>query len=198
MLSIWIVRYGYLALSVGAFLEGEIVLMSAGAMAHEGLLKLPAVIACALCASVAWDLLWFELGRRVERALMRWRPAWRARSEQPKQWLRRRPLLFVFGYRFAAGMGALGPALVGAAHLDRRRFVTISALGATVWSLVFAGIGWSIGAGMRELVGRVEAWQTLVGGAVSGTLVIWGIAHAVRRARVGAWGPGAIRSGRDT
>jgi membrane protein DedA with SNARE-associated domain len=183
MLSALIAGYGYWGLTLGVFLEGEAVLMGAGALAHDGVFRFPAVLACALLGSMCWDQLWFELGRRFESALLRARPRWHERAAQVQPWLRERTVGFVFCYRFIAGMGTLGPFLVGASTLPRWRYAPAAAAGAACWAVTFGGTGWIIGAGIHELVGRIQAWQTLVSSMVGGMLGAWALTWIARRLR---------------
>jgi len=55
-------HYGYVALVIGTFLEGESVLIVAGFAVHLGYLKLQWVILAAFAGSVAGDQLYFFLG----------------------------------------------------------------------------------------------------------------------------------------
>jgi membrane protein DedA with SNARE-associated domain len=52
---------------VGAFLEGETLLVIAGFLAHRGYLGLPFVIAAAFAGTLAGDQLYFHIGRMYER-----------------------------------------------------------------------------------------------------------------------------------
>ena len=62
--------YGYYAVAVGTFLEGETVLLLAGAAASSSHLAMPWVIAVATVASFAGDQLFFYLGRAYGPALL--------------------------------------------------------------------------------------------------------------------------------
>ena len=57
-------QYGYLAVFVGCFLEGETVLVLGGFAAHLGYLSLPIVIATAAVAGFIGDQALFAIGRR--------------------------------------------------------------------------------------------------------------------------------------
>ena len=74
MLDTLVLRWGYLAVGVGTMLEGETVLLAAGAMAHKGLLALPWVMVSAFLGGVANDLMWFFVGRHAGRAFLNKRP----------------------------------------------------------------------------------------------------------------------------
>ena len=56
--------YGYLAVAVGTFLEGETILLMAGFAAHCGYLDLSKVILVAFVAGFLGDQFYFFLGQR--------------------------------------------------------------------------------------------------------------------------------------
>src|SRR5512139_3528228 len=56
-------QYGYAAVALGAFLEGETVLILAAASAHLGYLKLPAVLVAATVGAFVGDNVYFFAGR---------------------------------------------------------------------------------------------------------------------------------------
>ena len=68
--------YGYLAVMLGTFLEGETILVLGGLAAHQGYMALSGVILSAFAGSLCGDQLFFFLGRRHSDLLMRRRPAW--------------------------------------------------------------------------------------------------------------------------
>ena len=52
-------HYGYAAIVIGTFLEGETILVLAGLVAHQGYLKLTGVITAAFLGSLCGDQLFF-------------------------------------------------------------------------------------------------------------------------------------------
>ena len=57
-------NYGYWAVFVGTFIEGETILLLGGFAAHRGYLALPWVIVAAFFGSLCGDQLFFFLGRK--------------------------------------------------------------------------------------------------------------------------------------
>ena len=55
--------YGYLAILIGSFIEGETILVPGGVAAQRGYLQLPWVILFAFLGSLSGDQLFFHLGR---------------------------------------------------------------------------------------------------------------------------------------
>src|SRR5262245_58419112 len=79
MFESFIAKWGYVAIATGVLVEGETLVLVAGAMAHRGLLSLWGVILAAFLTSLLGDQLWFELGARYGRPFIDRRPAWRRR-----------------------------------------------------------------------------------------------------------------------
>jgi hypothetical protein len=73
-------NYGYVALLVGTFLEGETILVLAGLAAHQGYLVLTWVILAAFLGSLCSDQL-FLFGRKHSQAVLSRCPAWKEKAE---------------------------------------------------------------------------------------------------------------------
>src|SRR6266852_4343680 len=56
-------KFGYIAVFVGTFLEGETILVMAGFFAQRGYLELMGVIAVAASGAYVGHVFWFWLGR---------------------------------------------------------------------------------------------------------------------------------------
>lgn len=154
-------RWGYIAISLGTYVEGEAVLLSAGALAHARVFSLPLVVLAAMLGSAAWGQTWFQIGRMSGRSVIARRPQWHARAAALERWLSRFGLWVLLFGRFLAGMGTLLPAMIGASGFARWRFCILDSLGALVWATVVAGAGFGIGAGLRGLAGESPLWLQL-------------------------------------
>jgi hopanoid biosynthesis associated protein HpnK len=145
---------GYVAVALGAFVEGEAVMLSAGALAQVGKLGLPGVMLAGAAGSFAWGQTWFSVGRVLGPRLLARRPAWQSRAEVVRRELGRVGAWVVVAGRFVAGMGTVLPAVVGASGFPRARFVVLDAAGACLWSSLLAALGFGVGRGLERLVGR--------------------------------------------
>lgn len=153
--------YGYLALLIGAFLEGETVVVMAGFAAHRGWLTLPGVMLATFAGSLAGDQLWFIVGRRKGRPFVDARPRWRQRAERVQAMLARWQLPVVLGFRFVYGFRNITPFVIGASGFSPLRFLLLNALGAAIWAVVISGAGYLFGEAMERLLAdarRYEAW----------------------------------------
>lgn len=170
----YIEHFGYLAVLLGTFLEGETVLVLAGFAAHRGYLSLPLVISSAFAGTVLGDQLFYYLGRKHGQAVLRRRPAWHARVEKSRKLVARHQVLIILGFRFLYGLRTVTPFTLGISGVPRSVFVPLNILGALIWSITVGCAGYVFGQALESLFGRlkhVELW-IMLGIALLG-LVVW-------------------------
>ncbi len=178
-----VAQYGLFAVLLGCILEGEAVLLLASASAHLGMLDIRAVVLVAATGAFIGDNLFFLLGRhwgvhvfehvpwlarvvpRVDRMLARWR--WGA----------------VVVLRFTYGLRTGGPMLLGAGTMPLWEFVAANALGAAIWAVVIATIGYTAGQAIEGLLGNVAHVEKLVLGLVIAIALAAIIIRALLRRR---------------
>lgn len=173
-------QYGLLAVFVGACLEGETVLLLAGAAAHLGLLDLRAVIAVAALGAFTGDSFFYFFGRRLGPRLTQ-RHAWLARFvPRVDRLIERWRWGAVIAVRFMYGLRMAGPMLIGAGSMSPRTFLAANAVGALLWATVVGGLGYTAGRAVEPLLADVAGAEKFLLGAV---LVAGVAAFIVRRRR---------------
>lgn len=175
-------HYGYLAVVVGTFLEGETILVLAGLAAHLGYLELPWVIAAGFCGSFSGDQLYFHLGRRHGPGILARRPAWRPRVDRVLRLMERHQTLLILGCRFTYGLRTVTPFALGLSRVRSVRFFLLNGLAATLWTVTVAGAGYLFGQVVQAVLGRVRYLEhALLGVVAVAGLLLWLVAR--RRAR---------------
>lgn len=149
-----VARWGYLAIFVGTFLEGEAMLVVGAAMAHRGLLSLPWVALSAVAGSVASDQLWFVVGHRSGKRFIAARPKLARHVAVVERWMARWGTLFVLSFRFLYGLRTLSPIVLGASGYKHGRFLVLNVIGAVVWAAAFSAAGYGLGAALAAMLGR--------------------------------------------
>ena len=184
MLEELIARWGYWAVGIGTFFEGESVLVIAGALAQRGLLSLPIVIGVAFCGSVAGDQFWFFIGRRFGRPLLVSRPKWQAAASSTQGRLARYGDAFVLGFRFIYGVRTITPILLGVSHYPVKRFVALNVAGAAVWAAAIGVAGFALGAALTGILQRAAHIQAAIAGVLVAALVLWLVWRARQRRKL--------------
>ncbi|MGH7788107.1 MAG: DedA family protein [Candidatus Binatia bacterium] len=189
MLEELIARYGYLAVLGGTFLEGETILVLAGFLAHRGLLWLPGVMLAAFVGSLASDQLFFYLGRRHGAAMLAKRPQWQPAAERVRRLLARYNVALTLSFRFLYGLRNVTPVVLGMSDISTARFVVLNAIGAALWAVAVAALGWFVGSAAKQLLGHLERYEARVAAAIIAigvVLWIWHHLAARRRGRAAA------------
>ncbi len=161
-LTALIASYGYYALFVGTFLEGETVLIAAGFAAHRGLLNLSWVIAIAFIASTLGDQLAFLLGRRHGERLMQRFPILRRKAPIVQAMLDRYHVPLILGVRFLYGMRIAGPFVIGMSNIPFLVFASLNMAGALIWALVVASAGYYFGMALEMWFSDLQQFEETV------------------------------------
>jgi len=152
--------FGYLALLIGALMEGETILVLAGFAAHLGYLKLPKVILIASLATTLCDQFVYFMGSIYGQRFLEWWPAFKARTTRFRTLLKRYQNLAVVGFRFMYGMRIVAPFVIGMSGIAVPRFVILNIISAFIWATVFSVGGFFFGAALQLIIGDIRKYET--------------------------------------
>lgn len=173
--------YGYFAVALGSFLEGEAVLLAGSLAAYHGHLALPAVMVVAALASFMGDLPYFFAGRRYGPRVVQRFPSLRCRQERLEKLMHKHHVTLVLSLRFLYGMRIAGLLTLGTSRMSCLRFLCLDFIGAIVWSAGVCAAGYGAGGIFRRLFskGATPGQVALFAAVLAGTVLL-GI--ALRRA----------------
>ena len=163
--------YGYTAVALGTFLEGETFLLLGGAAAAHGHLSLLVVIGLATLASFLGDQLFFIIGRRYGARLLTRFPSLEPRAEKVKRLLDRYHLPFILLIRFMYGLRIAGPITIGMSRVSWLRFLTLNFFGAMLWAFLIANLGYGAGQIMSNVLKHLDADEWWFIAAIVGVIV---------------------------
>jgi membrane protein DedA with SNARE-associated domain len=178
-----VATYGYLAVLVGAFLEGETVLAMAGLAAHLGYLDFATVVVIAAVAGFAGDQFFFFLGRFRGAQLLARFPAAQARAHQFDALVARWHAPIIVMIRFLYGFRILGPILLGMGKCRSTTFVAFNAMGAAIWAPLVAGAGWIFGHAIEKVLEDVHEYEVWLLAAVAVAGLAGTLVHTLGRHR---------------
>jgi membrane protein DedA with SNARE-associated domain len=177
----FLVRYGAVAVVLGAMLEGDLSIVMAGVVAHLGYLSLATALEAAWVGAFVGDTLWYALGR--ERADMITRSGVYRRAapliERLVARLGDREIVlarFVYGTRIASMF------YWGVRGLPFARFALLDLVGCFLSVLVLGLLGFGLSESAMTLFGRVQrAERWIVMAVLVGAGVILGVRALGRR-----------------
>ena len=158
--------YGYWAVFVGAFLEGETILALAGLAANRGYLDFYTVVVVAMIAGFAGDQFYFFLGRRRGAALLARFPLLRERAHRFDAMLSRFHAPLIVAIRFMYGFRIVGPILLGMGRCAHWKFVVFNFIGAAMWAPLIAGLGFIFGEVLESVLHDLKHYELWAFGAV--------------------------------
>lgn len=144
-------KWFYLVTFIWTFLEGETFVIFAGAASSQKLLDFKLLVAVAGLGSFAGDQLYFWVGRRWGKELLRRFPRWEPGVQTALNLLERYHVGFILTFRFIYGVRNFSSFAMGLSGVPWVRFAALNLIAATVWALVFAGAGYLLG----QAVGHV-------------------------------------------
>jgi membrane protein DedA with SNARE-associated domain len=154
--------YGYWALLIGTFLEGETILLIAGFLAFGGQLDLWLCILSAFVGSLSGDQTAFYIGRFKGKQFVENRPKWKDRVARVHQMLERFQEALILSFRFFYGVRNLTPFLLGASDISGLKFFILNAIGAAVWAVSFAYAGYFFGLAVTTVLKDVHHVQLVI------------------------------------
>jgi membrane protein DedA with SNARE-associated domain len=167
--------YGYIAVFIGAFLEGETILAMAGYAAFEGYLSLPRVIMLAATAGFLGDQFFFFLGRFRGRQILARFPGLQARAAKFDGMLARYHAPLIVLIRFMYGFRIAGPIFLGMGRVASWKFVVFNFIGACLWAPIVAIAGYVFGQAIEMFIQDSHRFQfaIFVAIAVAGAGMWW-------------------------
>jgi membrane protein DedA with SNARE-associated domain len=175
--------YGYPALLLGTFLEGESIMVLGGLAAHLGYLSLDWVIACGFCGTLFGDQLYFWLGRRHGKSFLARRPSWQPRAERVFSILERHQNLLILSFRFLYGLRSVTPFAIGVSNVSYIRFAALNLVGAAIWAIGIGLTGYFFGQIMETILGDLKRYEmALMGGLAFIASLVW-LIHFYRQRR---------------
>ena len=158
--------YGYYALFIGTFLEGETILVIAGFLASAGHLELFWVVISAFLGTFAGDQTFFYLGRLKGIAFLEKRPLWHSKTDKVFELLNRHQMKVVLGFRFLYGVRNVTPFVIGASRMHPGKFFVLNFLGALVWAIVVGYLGYQFGHLAEAMMGKIQKYEMYILGAI--------------------------------
>jgi membrane protein DedA with SNARE-associated domain len=184
-ISDWIQQYGYAAVFLGTFVEGESIALLGGFLAHGEFLDLTLVMIVSFVGSFCGDQTAYWLGRHYG---SRWKPTspvLKRRMEHAEALLTRHQIPVLLGFRFVYGIRNATPFVAGSiTRIPVLRFIALNAAGAAIWATSIPAIGYYFGHTAESLLGTRKIYEgRILVVLIVGGLLIWLVRYLLARRR---------------
>ena len=169
--------YGYFAVFIGAFLEGETVLALGGLAAYRGYLDFYTVVVVATIAGFLGDQVYFFLGRYRGQKLLARFPNAHERAQRFDTMLSRWHAPLIICIRFMYGFRIMGAVLLGMGRVPAWKYMIFNLIGAAIWAPLIAGVGYFFGSVLESVLHDVKRYEMWVFAAVAAIGLLLAIVH---------------------
>jgi membrane protein DedA with SNARE-associated domain len=159
-------RYEYLILLLGSVIEGDATLLSAAFLSHRGFFYLPWVILTAALATTGANQLYYSIARIKGRLSLERKAARYHRYRRVQAWMQKRGSLLLVFSRFIYGLRIAIPAACGAVGMAPLRFFILNLIGAFVWAVPIALLGYFFGQTLAIFVANIKDYDWWIAGVL--------------------------------
>jgi membrane protein DedA with SNARE-associated domain len=173
-------EFGYLAVFVGTFLEGETILVVAGFAAYEAYLELPLVILFAFLGSLLGDQLYFFIGRYKGRSLLKKYRSWEPRVNRFRNLMDRHNTWFILIFRFLYGLRTVAPFAIGLSNVSLKKFIVLNLISAAIWAVTLGVLGYFFGQVLEVVLHDIKKYELII---MVGLFIVAAVIFLVRRVK---------------
>jgi len=174
---LFIAHYGLVLVLLGAFFEGETIIVLAGILCHQGVLPLEWTMITAAFGAFMGDQTCFHLGRRYGTKLLSRFQRFAQQANKVQPWLTSKSDWLAFGCRFIYGARIVTPVLLAVHGYPAGRFALINLFSAALWAIAGVSIGFLIGTSAEKLLGRIMHIEQLLLAVLLVMLGFWWWRH---------------------
>jgi membrane protein DedA with SNARE-associated domain len=149
-------QYGYFALLLGTFMEGETAILMASSLIHRGLFNFPFTVLVAFFGSFVSDWIYYLIGRLNGKYFLAKRPKLNAKVKPVTDFFLHHKMQILFSYRFLYGFRILIPIVIGMSGLRPMQYLFYSTVTGLLWATAVSTTGYWIG---RLLDLKVQSFE---------------------------------------
>jgi membrane protein DedA with SNARE-associated domain len=138
-------QYGYLALLVGTFFEGETAIMVAASLVNQDLYDVGPTVFIGFSGSFISDWLYYSVGRLNGKYFLDKRPKLRAKLAPAESLFQKYQMQILFSYRFLYGFRVIIPIVIGMSHIKPIQYLFYSVTSGLIWASTVTTVGYFVG-----------------------------------------------------
>lgn len=149
-------RFGYFAVFIGTFLEGEAIVIAAGFFASRGYLDIVWVTVVAFLGAYVGHIFWFWLGRVHGVRLLDRFPRMKRHFGKGIRAFERYGAAAIIITQWIYGLRITCAVIIGMSQIGLVKFFVYQAISCAIWAVAMCTAGYYFGRAIEALLGRVE------------------------------------------
>jgi len=187
--SFWIhllETYKYWIVIAGALLEGEMVLILAGAAAYHGHMNLQMVMLISFLGAVFHDHMLFFVGRKYGNKILNRQSKWKDRISRVVNLIHKYDRYFIMSFRFIYGIRTITPIVIGASPISLKKYFSLVVFSAAAWSIIVSYIGYTFALALEAVLhnfAKYQKWLAVALVIIIGAIYAYLKWHRFRKAK---------------
>ncbi|AEB28223.1 DedA family protein [Francisella hispaniensis] len=140
-----LIDWGYLAIMLGVFIEGEIFLIMVGIATATTLFSYPLAILAATFAAILHDNGLFIFSKFMGKKIFEKKASWYYKAQKSLEILDKYESLAILSIRFLYGLRTITLLVVGLSKVNRIKFICLDSISSFVWSIIYISLGYLFG-----------------------------------------------------
>ncbi|MBL7849274.1 MAG: DedA family protein [Cyclobacteriaceae bacterium] len=138
-------QYGYLALAIGTFLEGETAILVASSLVYSGIFGGVETVFFGFFGSFLGDWMYYLIGRLNGTYFVERRPKLKLRLDPARRFFETHRFQVLISYRFLYGLRAVLPIMIGLTGVRPFHFLAFSVAAGLLWASLVSATGYLAG-----------------------------------------------------
>src|SRR5881394_3796093 len=134
-------KFGYIAVFIGTFLEGETILVMAGFAAQRGYMHLPLDALAAMLGAYTGHVFWFWLGRTQGVKLLDRFPKMKKHFGKGIRMFERYGAPAIFITQWLYGLRITCAVIIGISRISAVKFLVYEAITCLIWAIIISTAG---------------------------------------------------------
>jgi len=173
-------QYGYWAVFIWTFIEGESVFLVAAGLAAAEVLTTWKVIVVAASGAFIGHMFFFTLGRWKGKKIIRAVPALRKHAPKANVILNKYAHWSIFIFQYLYGTRLAAAILFGCSSIEFWRFFLLQIINCITWSIIIYSIGHFLGMAAMSILHQFGVWGLIIILsiiAIAAAVIYWRYGH---------------------
>lgn len=172
-------HYGYLAVAIGTFFEGETILLLGSYAVHHKILDFWTLILIGACGSFIGDMFYYYVGYHQGYKILKKRPKLEEKFHRGSRFIEKYPIITILLMRFLWGFRTILPASFGIKRFNLPVYIVANVIASFLWSFTIVALGVKISHYLHVLLHHMHVHAKTITIAVVATLALSLIIHLI-------------------
>lgn len=180
----FVTKYGYFAVFVLTFFEGESVLFAAGFLAYSGYLSAITIVIISAIASYIGHGFFFLVALYKRETFLRYiQKVIKVNLSRLESLMDRYGIASIFISQWLYGFRLLSAAVLGLSRMGKRKYFSFLLMSCFIWAAICTYCGYFFGATIKQILGNVKKYELpIAAGFIVVGFILW-VIRDVRKMR---------------